>query len=397
MKLPTHYNELLTMGQLQSARAQLRASPDGHVTVVTHGALKRFFKPLVALVRSQSARDSHRAGAHAYVAYVRQTQGFEAARFAESALSNRIDRGKPVSMRKIRTLETAWQAAGKMPGIPGQREFKKEHLVDAGEHLGSGANNRVIQATFDNGKEVMTGALKPLSGSSGAMMLDGRDDDLGVDTYVLDRNLASQRLAERLGTHVIAGGVPAQTAKGQPALLMELVHGDAVTDRVKSGQAVRDSAELRRGLVGLQLVDILSAQTDRNLSNILLKRESGRDIPVGIDNDISFITAPNIAVLSERINMEAKPCGLPVVMDQSMCRHVSSMTPQDLVTIMGPNLATPGRLAAAASRLAELQAHIQSGNVLVVEDQDWNNSMVEQALANDVGNYWHQVMTARPD
>jgi hypothetical protein len=147
----------------------------------------------------------------------------------------------------------------------------------------------------------------------------------------------------------------------------------------------------------LQLVDILSAQTDRNLSNILLKRESGRDIPVGIDNDISFITAPNIAVLSERINMEAKPCGLPVVMDQSMCRHVSSMTPQDLVTIMGPNLATPGRLAAAASRLAELQAHIQSGNVLVVEDQDWNNSMVEQALANDVGNYWHQVMTARPD
>lgn len=389
-----NYGDLIATGQTQSERAQLRGSKDGDVTTVTLGKLKRFFAPIT---RNKADRDSYRAGAHAYIAHVRHTQGFEAARFAEASLSNRIDKGQPVSMRKIKALENAWKVAAPSAGAQSVREFKAEHLVDEGERLGSGSNNSVTKATFKNGAEIMTGALKPLGRSEGAGMLMGRDEDLGVETHVLDRNLATQRMAERIGAHVIAGGVPAQTAQGKPALLMELVHGQTVTERLQAGKKVLDGPELRRGLVGLQVVDILTAQVDRNLANIMLKRESGRDIPVGIDNDISFVTAPSLAVLHTHVNMEAQSVGMPAVLDQSMRQQIMSMTREDLTAVMGLNLSTPGRLDAAFSRLTELQAHIQSGRALIVEDNDWHNPQVWRVLDQDVGNYWHQVMHARPE
>jgi len=390
----TSYSDLLATGQMQSGSAQLRGTQNGDLRVVTLGKFGRLF---TAIARNKVGRDSNRAGAQAYVAHVRQTKGVEAARFAEAALSNRIEKGKPVSMRKIQALESAWNTAAQTPGTLGALVFTAANLVDAGESVGSGSNNKIVKATFDNGTEVMTGALKSLETSAGAAMLAGRDEDLGMETYVLDRNLASQRMAERLGVHVIAGGVPAQTAQGKPALLMELVHGDTVEDRANSGKEVMDGPELRRGLVGLQVVDILTGQIDRNLANIMLKRESGRDIPVGIDNDLSFVTAASVEELHTFLNRIAKPVGMPVVLDQSMRKQIVSMTRQDLVAVMGPNLATTGRLDAAAARLSELQAGIASGAVMVIKDDEWNDSQVRHLLNRNSDNYWHQAIYARPE
>lgn len=390
----SNFGDLVATGQTQSGRAQLRATEKGDLSVVTLGKFRRFFS---AIGRNQAGRDSNRAGAQAYVAHVRQTKGFEAARFAEAALSHRIDKGKPVSMRKIQALESAWHTAVQATGTQGARAFQAADLVDAGEPVGSGSNNKIVKATFDNGTEVMTGALKPLGTSAGAVLLTGRDEDLGAETYVLDRNLASQRMAECLGVHVIAGGVPAQTAQGKPALLMELVHGDSVADRVDAGKEVLDGPELRRGLVGLQVIDILTGQIDRNLANIMLKRESGRDIPVGIDNDLSFVTAASLEDLHAQINSQAKPIGMPVVLDQSMRQQIMRMTRHDLVAVMGPNLATAGRLEAAAARLSALQAHIASGAVMVIEDSAWQHPQVPHLLNQNADNYWHQAMHARPE
>lgn len=390
----SNYADLMVTGQTLSASAQLRATEKGDLSVVTLGKFKRFFS---AIARNQAGRDSNRAGAQAYIAHIRRTQGFEAARFAEAALSNRIEKGKPVSMRKIRSLESVWKTAARAPAASVVREFKAEHLVEEGGSLGAGSNNQIIKATFDNGSEVMTGALKPLKSSSGLILLAGRDEEVGEQTHVLDRNLASQRMAERLGVHVIAGGVPAQTAKGQPALLMELVHGESVQDKTQAGSPVLDGPELRRGLVGLQVVDILTGQIDRNLANIMIKRESGRDIPVGIDNDLCFVTASSLEDWHAQINREAKPVGMPVVLDQSMTQKIMGMTRDDLAVLMGPNLATPGRLDAAAARLTALQAHITTGAAMLVADNAWDQPQVGQSLDRDTGNYWHQVMHARPN
>ncbi len=387
----SNYGDLVATGQTLSGRAQLRATENGDLSVVTLGKFKRLF---AAIVRNQAGRDSNRAGAQAYIAHIRQAHGFEAARFAEVALSNRIEKGKPVSMRKIQALESAWKISVQDPAASGVREFKAEHLVEEGESLGSGSNNQIVKATFDNGHVVMTGALKPLKASAGLILLAGRDDDVGEQTHVLDRNFASQRMAERLGVHVIAGGVPAQTAKGQPALLMELVHGASVQDKTQAGHPVLDGPELRRGLVGLQVVDILTGQIDRNLANIMIKRESGRDIPVGIDNDLCFVTAASLAQWHAQINREAKPVDMPVVLDQSMAQKIMSMNRDDLVALMGSNLATPARLGAAVARLSELQAHISSGAVSLVADDGWHHPHVGQLLDRNAGNYWHQVMHA---
>lgn len=387
----SNYGDLVATGQTLSGRAQLRATENGDLSVVTMGKFKRLF---AAIARNQAGRDSNRAGAQAYIAHIRQTHGFEAARFAEAALSNRIEKGKPVSMRKIQALESAWKTSAQDPAASGVREFMAEHLVEEGESLGSGSNNQIVKATFDNGHAVMTGALKPLKASSDLILLAGRDDDVGEQTYVLDRNLASQRMAERLGVHVIAGGVPAQTAKGQPALLMELVHGASVQDKTQAGHPVLDGPELRRGLVGLQVVDILTGQIDRNLANIMIKRESGRDIPVGIDNDLCFVTAASLAQWHAQTNREAKPVDMPVVLDQSMAQKIMSMNRDDLVALMGSNLATPARLGAAVARLSELQAHIASGAVLLVANDGWHHPQVGQLLDQNAGNFWHQVMYA---
>jgi len=391
--LPTNYAQLIRTQPQLGDRAQLRTDGEGNVGSVTRGGFGRM---VGALFRNATDRERNVEAAKSYIAHVRDTQGFEAARFAENALANRIDQGKPVSMRKIREIESRWEADRGQP-----LELRKDQL-HLGERLGGGAQSAVYGAVYDSERGPVAGALKPVTNDSSAGIIVSRDDAFraaykqdpaSASTQVIERNLATCRLADQLGCRVVAAAYAAETPSGKPAVFMERVHG---TEASAIAQPI-DSADLRKGLVGLQLIDLLSAQVDRNLSNIMVKNEGGRHIPVAIDHDTSFVTANNAAQLRDIFNRGTAPLTLPTVVDSAMRDRVLAMTNDDLLRIMGPLADAPERRDAAQSRLAEMQQHLQaapSSSVMVIDPNGWGAPEVADRLTADPGNYWHFLTKA---
>jgi len=372
-------------------RAQLRTNDAGQLGAVTRSGFGRMVS---AIFRNATDREHNVAAARSYLDHVRDTQGVDAMVFAEGQLNRRIDLGKPVSMRKIREIESKWQGAG------AQLHLNKDQLR-IGNELGGGAQSKVYLARYEGEQSTLVGVLKPVKQEASALILLSRDESYTNDyaanpaaasTQVIERNLATCRLAEQIGCRVAAGSYAAEMPDGQLALFMERVHGV----EAKTIEAPIDGADLRKGLVGLQLLDLLSAQVDRNLSNIMLKTEGGRHLPVAIDHDTSFVTARSASELSGLLNAGTASLSLPTVVDTAMRDRVLAMTRDDLTTIMGPLADSAERLDAAESRLTEMQIHLRAGPpaVLVIEPDGWDAAAVKDRLAADPGNYWHFLTLA---
>jgi hypothetical protein len=369
--------------------AQFKLNDQGGLVSVSTNKAGRFFN---WLTRGDAGKQANRAATHAYIDHVRSKYGAEAGFMATSALTDRIERGNPLSMRAIRAIEHKLQTLSAEGGV------QAKDLEVIGD-LGSGSNNQVRSVHFKLDGRQMTGALKEVPVSSGLALLMRDEviqeqanslDFFKTPTFVLDRNLATERLADRLGMPVIAHSLASQSPEGQPALIMELVHGDTAQDRITNGTPVVDGGELRRGLVGLQVTDFLTAQFDRNMSNIMLKKEGGRDIPVGIDNDICFISSRSAD--DWPINAQAQKVGLPMVLDHAMRDAIMALTADDIKAIMGSNLAVGQRLESAVARLETLQAHLNSSEVLLVGNGQWNTPAVHDQLTKHPDNYWHHMM-----
>jgi hypothetical protein len=365
--------------------AQFKVNQQGDLVSTSTHKLGRLW---TALFRDEAGRQANRAATHAFIDHVRVKYGPEAGFMAANALADRVERGNPLSMRAIRALE------GEVSALAAASPLKPQGLT-LGSVLGGGANNQVFEATFKLGDRMITGALKEVPPTSGLELLL-RDVEIDLDqgvhapTFVIDRNLASLRLADKLGTPVLANSMEAQTPEGKPALTMELVHGDTAETRITSGKGVVDSADLRRGLVALQLNDFLTAQSDRNMANIMLKREGDRDIPVGIDNDICFLSSQGED--DWYFNAQAERVGLPMVLDPTLRDAVLALSSKDLEAIMGPNLAVGQRLESAVARLEVLQAHVRSDDVLLIENGQWHSPQVQEKLIDNPANYWRQMM-----
>jgi hypothetical protein len=122
----------------------------------------------------------------------------------------------------------------------------------------------------------------------------------------------------------------------------------------------------------------------------MLKKEGGRDIPVGIDNDICFISSRGAD--DWHINAQAQKVGLPMVLDHAMRDAIMALTAADIKVIMGSNLAVGQRLESAVARLETLQAHLNSPEVLLVGNGQWNTPTVHDQLTKHPDNYWHHMM-----
>jgi hypothetical protein len=379
------YARLIQSQPQISDRAQLRTNDAGQLGSVTRSGFGRMVS---AIFRKAADQEHNVAAARSYLEHVRDTHGVDAMVFAEGQLSRRLDQGKPVSMRKIREIESKWQRAS------GQLHLNKDQLR-IGNELGGGAQSKVYLARYEGEQGTLVGVLKPVARGASAGILVKDDQYLAdfeanqatASTQVIERNLATCRLAEQIGCRVAAGSFAAEMPDGTPALFMERVHGH----EARAIKAPIDSADLRKGLVGLQLLDLLSAQVDRNRSNIMLKTEGGRHLPVAIDHDTSFVTARSASELSGLLNHDTVGLSLPTVVDTSMRDRVLAMTRNDLTTIMGPLADSAKRLEAAVSRLTEMQDHLRAGPPagLVVEPDGWDSAAVKDRLAADPGNYWH--------
>jgi hypothetical protein len=173
-----------------------------------------------------------------------------------------------------------------------------------------------------------------------------------TDARASARAQAVATLDEILGTNVI-GSSRMVTFGGQPGSLSDLASGQDLNRHRQQGNtgALYDDADVRRGLMNLQLLDTLTGEVDRHNENIFVDEET-RSV-TGIDNDLSFGRKKQVN------GRQGFSKGLPAYIDHDVAMRVMDLTPEGLHKALD-GLLTRGEIEAAVGRLRDLQQYIRT-------------------------------------
>lgn len=184
------------------------------------------------------------------------------------------------------------------------------------------------------------------------------------------RAVLSSLLDRHLGTNVLSTEVFAHhrdpfTGRDELGVVSAEVAGRPLV-RGRDSQVVDNTIDLRnertqRGLSDLQVVDWLTGQRDRHGGNIIVD-EQGR--VHGIDNDLAWTQLDDPT-------FDDKNRGLPPIVHEDTAAAIERMSPDDLERLVTDGMPPgqrlePQELAAAKTRLAKLQEHIQKNRDEVV-------------------------------
>lgn len=217
----------------------------------------------------------------------------------------------------------------------------------------------------------------------GAWTQVGGEDHVVEAPRLIARSVASTRLDQGLGFDTIAHEFEAKHGGARGVV-------SAKTDGVASHD-VNDidysNPETQRSVSNLQAFDYLSNQQDRHGGNVFVDKTTGT--AKGIDNDISF--GKKDMKTGDRFH------GLPSQVDSAMAERISSMSDEELRTMLKGKRGdyqelTGEELDAAVGRLQTLQAHIaetdEEGNSKHVVNE-WNDDTFNAAIdesSESVGN-----------
>ncbi len=162
---------------------------------------------------------------------------------------------------------------------------------------------------------------------------------------------------------------------------------------------------LRRALVGLQLLDAITAQADRHGGNYIVSLDGeGRFAGLkAIDNDQSFgtrVTDPNellrAAMGGWKLDVGGMRYGnssfngvlMPTVIDREMARAVRAITPEALRGALAGLLAEP-EVDAAVARLVALQRHVDAldADGRVISTDAWGGELASRELESEHHSY----------
>jgi hypothetical protein len=272
-------------------------------------------------------------------------------------------------------------------GIPLSEDHRPcvtdDRLLHAPVHLASGFFHSVyaVQARGDRG-ELIDGVFKPLRRTEESTA--GRSSGIPRhESRTAARNLASMACAEALGFDVI---VPTRlavistpvagksVARPRVGLFMARAMGETAA-QAHPGTLLRP--DVRREVTKLQLVDHLTAQTDRHSSNYFIHVDAhGRAKVTGIDNDQCFgagIAHPHELSPDARSgDLPLWGTGMPPAVDRDMAEAFRRLSESDLRALLSGRL-SPAEVDAAAHRLAAIQEHIDhlASTNLVIDPGDW--------------------------
>lgn len=157
---------------------------------------------------------------------------------------------------------------------------------------------------------------------------------------------------------------------------------------------VYSDPKYRRDLVALQLEDIISGQGDRHNGQIMWERDpatGGVARVVGIDNDTSFGSRIFDHSTLEKAKLNSEGLWLlpyPRVVDSDMRDRINNLDEQAFKAELYKRL-TPAEVDATIKRLDDLKAHLKSGNVTIINPNEWGSARVLQLLEStqtDPGN-----------
>lgn len=212
------------------------------------------------------------------------------------------------------------------------------------------------------------------------------------DPRLLERSVFASKIDEFLGLGVC---VKTDLAYHHDCngIVMDLAKG-STAGKFPGGADVRD-ANFKRSMCALQLFDCVIGQADRHLGNYMVESRNGIDIDrvVAIDNDFSM---GELAGTMENLIGRTRAfhyLGAPPVIDQPMADAIAKLTPQKLEELTDGLFSTKA-VDALKERVKDLQDRISTGNIRVIDPQDWGTRDVEADLNGTRGtretpmSYW---------
>jgi hypothetical protein len=220
--------------------------------------------------------------------------------------------------------------------------------------------------------------------------------ELDINMQTSKRDVATSRLNELLGGNVIAKAELAfkrlDDGSLQMGSLMEKAKGKTLSktnfDQAKTpqdGPQVRfEDPNFQRLLSRLQLMDALTGQVDRNMSNFYIETDNTGSVTglTGIDNDMSFG--------KERKNLDRvfNFPGISRFVDAELAERIIAVNPEDVKAAVS-GLITDDEITALLERLNKLKtllSDLKAQNKLL-QPTDWN-ALTAQGLLEEKTNYF---------
>lgn len=329
------------------------------------------------------------------------------------------------------TLDQAMKFARfEIPGGDIDVETLGDDHVDSSRILGSGAVNTVYLNEYGDKTRVIKfdPESEKLPTAPRYLGLDGDDPHFGK------RNIASRRMADKMGLGPMMPEVKMTLQDGKVAIAMDLAPGKTpwqdpwiptdesdtlppsdkdvtagkyklfdTTWKKKGRLYVEDlpfeeppetSAKIQEQLMNLQWLDGLCGQGDRHAQNYLMDVSSTGEVRVtGIDNDFCFGEGHDKVETTKYSGIDLKIdtgvigvgyCGKPPLIPRAIYTQLTTVAWSELEADM-KGLLTDKEIAAAKSRHEDLVAHARSLNPdFVVDDfMAWRSPAPDDPLADD--------------
>jgi hypothetical protein len=214
-----------------------------------------------------------------------------------------------------------------------------------------------------------------------------------VNLRLANRDVATSRINDLLNAGVIAHAELAFRKRGKNLELGSLMAAAKGKQGSKATFAAQpggkdvigwNDPKLQQSLSRLQLMDALTGQVDRNMSNFFIQTDDAGNVTglTGIDNDMAF------GKRRDNIDFQFNFPGISAFVDADLARSIIALKPQDLIWLLD-DLLDADELAALVTRLKKLQAFLtdlQNKKKLLKPDQ-WDAATAQGMLDEDSSYY----------
>jgi len=247
--------------------------------------------------------------------------------------------------------------------------------------LGGGAFSKVSEIHYDPGKNTVPGKQmkithgvfkpekmsykagdSPSSAGAGIAQYGSNFSNRSVASSKVDKLLGLGITAKtKLATHGQQFGTMQEWSKGQSPKKSTAIEGAEGSFDHKMVDFNYDDPEIQRQLATLQILDIITGQTDRHTGNYFIYQGPGGTKVTAIDNDLSFGKNKGVGRLKNSFGRDMdhdNSRGMPLFVDAQVADQILATTPQQMKAVLDSML-EPDEVAAALHRFAEVKTHLR--------------------------------------
>jgi hypothetical protein len=176
---------------------------------------------------------------------------------------------------------------------------------------------------------------------------------------------------------------------GTPGIGMERIDGCTLS-KFRPPKGFWGSASYRKDATEIQIVDSLTANKDIHSGNVMVTPD-GRLVRVDSDLAYSPWWCPQQTILSGNEGVTYGPC-IPQVIDQDQADRVRAMNCEEIQRELTNSGFNDRRIADAILRIEKFQMAINSGEVHVIQPEQWDDSEILKDYGCTANNSYFQYL-----